>query len=180
MICLVTILKKKISLTCTLYSHVSFVFELAHGCISYVCWPHKVASFFFLHKRNIEPSHRSLCNIVLSGTKQIFKLRRLLCSFSWVHVALKDFLFKGWSGSLCERVDTITWVEPRPSHWGSGALISHQLRRSVRPTPLGHLSAALEDGLHTSMMHWRSLRLLLLPSAAVAAAASTLLKRTGK
>ena len=95
MICLVTILKKKISLTCTLYSHVSFVFELAHGCISYVCWPHKVASFFFLHKRNIEPSHRSLCNIVLSGTKQIFKLRRLLCSFSWVHVALKDFLFKG-------------------------------------------------------------------------------------
>ena len=39
-----------LSLTCTLYLHVSFVFELAHGCISYVCWPREVASFFFLHK----------------------------------------------------------------------------------------------------------------------------------
>ena len=84
-----------LSLTCTLYSHVSFVFELAHGCISYVCWLHEVASFFFLHKGNIERSHRSLCKIALSWTKQIFKLRRLLCSFSWVHMALKDYFFKG-------------------------------------------------------------------------------------
>ena len=31
-------LKKNIlNLTCTLYLHVSSVFELAHGCISYVC-----------------------------------------------------------------------------------------------------------------------------------------------
>ena len=88
-------LKKNLNLTCTLYLHVSFVFELAHQCISYVCWPREVASFFFLHKGNIERSHRSLCKIALSWTQQIFKLRRLLCSFSWVHMALKDYFFKG-------------------------------------------------------------------------------------
>ena len=39
------------------------------------------------------------------------------------------------------------WVEPRPSHRGSGALRSHQLRQLTRPTPPGHLSVTLEGRL---------------------------------
>ena len=88
-----------LSLTCTLYSHVSFVFELAHGCISYVCWPHEVASFFFLHKGiliALTVAFAKFSSLGLSKDSSYASHGVLLVGFIWLEKIISLKVCKFW------------------------------------------------------------------------------------